>query len=46
MSKKNEQNQLLKIDFKEENQKSKISIYCNSLDQLNSLIDKLENKDV
>ena len=36
----------VKIDFKEENQKSKISIYCNSLDQLNSLIDKLENKDV
>ena len=36
----------VKIDFKEENQKSKITIYCNSLDQLNSLIDKLENKDV
>ena len=36
----------VKIDFKEENQKSKIIIYCNSLDQLNSLIDKLENKDV
>ena len=34
----------VKIDFKEENQKSKITIYCNSLDQLNSLIDKLENK--
>ena len=36
----------VKIDFKEENQKSKIIIHCNSLDQLNSLIDKLENKDV
>ena len=36
----------VKIDFKEENQKSKIIIYCNSLDQLNGLIDKLENKDV
>ena len=36
----------VKIDFKEENQKSKITIHCNSLDQLNSLIDKLENKDV
>ena len=36
----------VKIDFKEENQKSKITICCNSLDQLNSLIDKLENKDV
>ena len=36
----------VKIDFKEENQKSKITIYCNSLDQLNSLIDKLENKNV
>ena len=32
----------VKIDFKEENQKSKITIYCNSLDQLNSLIEKLE----
>ena len=36
----------VKIDFKEENQKSKITIHCNSLDKLNSLIDKLENKDV
>ena len=36
----------VKIDFKEENQKSKITIHCNSLHQLNSLIDKLENKDV
>ena len=36
----------VKIDFKEENQKSKITIHCNSLEQLNSLIDKLENKDV
>ncbi len=36
----------VKIDFKEENQKSKITIYCNSLDRLNSLIDKLENKNV
>ena len=32
----------VKIDFKEENQKSKITINCNSLDQLNSLIEKLE----
>ena len=32
----------VKIDFKEENQKSKIIIHCNSLDQLNSLIEKLE----
>ena len=32
----------VKIDFKEENQKSKITIYCNSLDQLNGLIEKLE----
>ena len=32
----------VKIDFKEENQKSKITIHCNSLDQLNSLIEKLE----
>ena len=36
----------VKIDFKEENQKSKITIYCNSLDQLNSLIDKIEKMDV
>ena len=33
----------VKIDFKEENQKSKITIHCNSLDQLNNLIEKLEN---
>ena len=32
----------VKIDFKEENQKSKIIINCNSLDQLNRLIEKLE----
>ena len=32
----------VKIDFKEENQKSKIIIHCNSLDQLNGLIEKLE----
>jgi ParB family chromosome partitioning protein len=32
----------VKIDFKEENQKSKIIINCNSLDQLNGLIEKLE----
>ena len=32
----------VKIDFKEQNQKSKIIIYCNSLDQLNGLIEKLE----
>ena len=32
----------VKIDFKEENQKSKITINCNSLDQLNGLIEKLE----
>ena len=32
----------LKIDFKEENQKSKIIIHCSSLDQLNGLIEKLE----
>ena len=32
----------VKIDFKEENQKSKIIIHCSSLDQLNGLIEKLE----
>ena len=32
----------VKIDFKKENQKSKIIINCNSLDQLNELIEKLE----
>ena len=32
----------VKIDFKEENQKSKIIIHCSSLDQLNELIEKLE----
>jgi len=32
----------VKIDFKKENQKSKIIINCNSLDQLNGLIEKLE----
>ena len=32
----------VKIDFKEENQKSKIIINCNSLEQLNRLIEKLE----
>ena len=32
----------VKIDFKEENQKSKIIINCNSLEQLNGLIEKLE----
>ena len=32
----------VKIDFKKENQKSKIIINCNSLDQLNALIEKLE----
>ena len=32
----------VKIDFKEENQKSKIIIHCSSLDQLNKLIEKLE----
>ena len=32
----------VKIDFKKENQKSKIIIKCNSLDQLNGLIEKLE----
>ena len=32
----------VKIDFKKENQKSKIIINCNSLDQLNRLIEKLE----
>ena len=33
----------VKIDFKEDNQKSKIIIHCSSLDQLNGLIEKLEN---
>ena len=32
----------VKIDFKRENQKSKIIINCNSLEQLNRLIEKLE----
>ena len=32
----------VKIDFKEDNQKSKIIIHCSSLDQLNRLIEKLE----
>ena len=32
----------VKIDFKEENRKSKIIINCNSLEQLNRLIEKLE----
>ena len=32
----------VKIDFKKENQKSKIIINCNSLDQLNGIIEKLE----
>ena len=32
----------VKIDFKEENQKSKIIIHCSSLEQLNGLIEKLE----
>ena len=32
----------VKIDFKKENQKSKIIINCNSLEQLNGLIEKLE----
>ena len=32
----------VKIDFKKGNQKSKIIINCNSLDQLNRLIEKLE----
>ena len=32
----------VKIDFKEENQKSKIIIQCSSLEQLNGLIEKLE----
>ena len=32
----------VKIDFKKENQKSKIIIHCSSLDQLNRLIEKLE----
>ena len=32
----------VKIDFKKENQKSKIIINCTSLDQLNGLIEKLE----
>lgn len=32
----------VKIDFKEENRKSKIIIHCSSLDQLNELIEKLE----
>ena len=32
----------VKIDFKKENQKSKIIINCNSLDQLNGLIEKFE----
>ena len=32
----------VKIDFKEENQKSKIIIHCSSLEQLNELIEKLE----
>ena len=32
----------VKIDFKEENQNSKIIIHCSSLEQLNGLIEKLE----
>ena len=32
----------VKIDFKEENQKSKIIIHCSSLEQLNGLIEKFE----
>ena len=32
----------VKIDFKEENQKSKIIIHCSSFEQLNGLIEKLE----
>ena len=32
----------VKIDFKKENQKSKIIIHCSSLEQLNGLIEKLE----
>ncbi len=32
----------VKIKFNEENQRSKTTILCNSLDQLNSLIEKLE----
>ena len=32
----------VKIDFKEESQKSKIILHCSSLDQLNGLIEKLE----
>ena len=32
----------VKIDFKEENQKSKIIIHCSSLEQLNGLIEKLK----
>ena len=33
------------IDFKGQNEKSKLTIYCNSLDQFNDLVMKLENLD-